>query len=362
MKDLSVYASINFIPVGPYEGIISVEKRLLNDQFLVVKGEDDDFLGILTSADVLRRPHKLVIDCITNKESITNKDSLSTVLSKFKSNQTFVLPFMDGTEFKGVIEKDTILSVLEKRVIEFFDKTLIAEKAKTEFLNNLSHEIRTPLNGVMGFMDIITELDELKINSVLYKEKLWASVDQFLSTMMDVIDLSLLVSGEKLRINLEPVDLVILFSEICDNIKTQYCDINPSVLTLSLFKGSSFHVITDKEKLRRVLHQLMSNAIKFTDEGSILYGFSKTPDDTHFNICIRNRSSDVLNMDIHKMMNVFQKQETIKEKLNPGMGIGLPLAKHLTTLLGGVFEIMIEENELIIRVAFPVFKGEGCQD
>ena len=195
---LRKYIYGNYPTVKPFEGINSVEKSLLEYQYLVIFDDYCNFYGILTISDVIERPHKIVIDCFTNKESLMVSDSLASALEKFYTNNSFVLPVMDGSDFIGVIEKNRILKELETKVNQLYDKSLISEKAKNNFLNNLSHEIRTPLNGLLGFLEIIEQLNTKDFTNKheTYSKTIKKSADHFLMIMNDLVELSLLHSGD----------------------------------------------------------------------------------------------------------------------------------------------------------------------
>lgn len=118
--DLKKYISDTYPIVGPFEGINSIESRLLKYRYLVVVDDDEKFHGILIPCDVIEHPHKIVIDCITKKGNIAHTDSIFTALDKFHSNQCFALPVLNGNDFIGIIEKDQILSDLDGKINDLY--------------------------------------------------------------------------------------------------------------------------------------------------------------------------------------------------------------------------------------------------
>lgn len=353
---LKNYISKTYPTVEPFEGINSVEDLLLENQYLVVVDNDNNYHGILTTSDIIKRPHKIVIDCVTKKESLEAIDTVASALEKFYSSQSFVLPVMNGSDFIGVIEKNQILKELEIKVNNLFEKSLISEKAKKNFLNNLSHEIRTPLNGILGFVDIIAQLntDDFAIEYETYSKTIRKSANHFLMIMNDLVELSLLNAGDKLNIRRDNVDIVEILTELKDYFieLSLFQNIKTSVIYLN--SESSFSIYTDGNKLKHILYHLITNAIKFSDDNKVTFGFELKPNEKNICFFVKNKDSNIGQNDVLKMFDVFEKQENIGKELNFGLGIGLPLVKSLTDLLGGHIKVETENKEISFIVNLSI--------
>jgi signal transduction histidine kinase len=352
---LKNYLSNIYPTVGPFEGINSVENLLLENQYLVVVDDDNNYHGILTTSDVIKRPHKIVIDCITKKESLEVVDTVAFALEKFYSSHSFVLPVMSGSDFIGVIEKKEILRGLEAKVNKLYDKSLISERAKKSFLNNLSHEIRTPLNGILGFLDIITELNagDFTIEKEYFSESVKKSADHFLMLMNDLVELSLFHAGEKLSIRKANVDIVEILTELKDFFSELLLFQNRKATFVYLNSESSFRIYTDGNKLKQILYHLINNAIKFSEDNKVTFGFELNPNEKNISFLVKNKDSKISQKDIVEMFDVFEKQENIGKELNFGLGIGLPLVKSLTDLLGGQIKVETKNEEISFIVNIP---------
>ncbi|MGD9977654.1 MAG: ATP-binding protein [Bacteroidales bacterium] len=355
--DLREYISNTYPTVGPFEGINSIENRLLKHQYLVVADQDKNFYGILTPSDIITHPHKIVVDCITRKKSLTVDDTAITTLEKFYSSQSPVLPVMNGNDFIGVIERNRVLKELEVKVNELYNKSLISQKAKIYFLNNLSHEIRTPLNSILGFLDIIANLNindfttegNKNISNAVRK-----SAEHFLMVMGDLIELSLLHAGDEVCVNKENIDVVKILMELKDYFNELSLFQNKKVTVNYLNPESSFSIYTDGQKLKHILYHLIDNAIKFSEDNKIAYGFELKPNEKSVVFFVINKNSKIDQQDAMKMFEAFEKQEKIGSKLNFGLGIGLPLVKNLTELLGGHIKIESANNEIAFFVGIPI--------
>lgn len=351
---ISVYTSKEYATVGPYESLQAAMDDLLQNYFLVVLDEHQSFLGILTIADVLKKPKKIVIDCLSKKDFVHSTEEIDSVLQKFVANRTFVLPFYVGEVFSGVITKDIIFKVFKDSITDLANKCQVSLNAKTLFLNNLSHEIRTPLNGILGFMEIIAEMDEKELKSFAHRNNLRSAADQFLAVMNDIVDLSLLSTGENLKLTNKDINLVELFEDTIKKVRLYTHGINSSLNIHYLQNTFDLQLVADEKKLKRIVFHLVSNAIKFAVGGSIKCGIEKcTHDDSHIVIFIKNNIAQNTETDMKVLYNIFEKQETIGEELNPGLGIGLPLVKHYAKLMGGSFELVSDGLQIVANLELP---------
>jgi signal transduction histidine kinase len=352
---LKNYLSNTYPTVEPFEGINTVENLLLENQYLVVVDNANNYYGILTTSDIIKRPHKIVIDCVTKKESLEAVDTVAFALKKFYSSHSFVLPVMNGSDFIGVIEKNQILRELETKVNKLYDKSLISKKTKKNFLNNLSHEVRTPLNGILGFMDIIAQLntDDFTIEKEYFSKSVKKSAAHFLMIMNDLVELSLSQAGDELNIRKDNVDIVKVLTELKDFFSELLLFQNRKTSVTYLNSESSFSIYTDGNKLKHILYHLINNAVKFSEGNKVTFGFELDTNEENISFFVKNKDSNIGQKDILKMFDVFEKQENIGKELNSGLGIGLPLVKNLTELLGGQIKVKTKNEEISFIVNIP---------
>ncbi len=353
---LKNYISNSYPTVGPFEGTNSIKDRLLFNNYLVVIGEDGYFHGILTPGDLIEHPHKIVIDCLAKKESVIYNDAILTVLDKFRKSQCFVLPVIKENSFIGVIEKNRILSELENKVNDLYNKALISDKVKTYFLSNLSHEIRTPLNSILGFINIIAclDVDKFKSQGVQMVNSITKSADRFLLVMNDLIELSLLNAGDKISVEKNDVNIESVFLELKDYF-TELASLQNIKATILYTNPDQFlNIFSDEKKLRHILYHLIDNAIKFSENNKVIYGYELSTDKTHIVFFVKNKCHGKKEINKLKMFDPFEKQENIGNNLNTGLGIGLPLVKKLTELLGGNIELKFNNKVMTFFVSIPI--------
>ena len=353
--EVKKYISETYPTVGPFEGINSIESKLLKYRYLVVVDDDKEFHGILTPCDIIEHPHKIVIDCITKKESVSFNDTTLTVLDKFRINQCFALPVFNENNFIGVIEKNRILSDLEFKINDLYNRSLISKKAKTCFLNNLTHEIRTPLNGILGFIDIIADLniDDLKIQNEQFSNLIKKAADRFLLIMDDLIELSLLHAGDDISIKKENVNIEKIFLELNDYFNELASLQNKKSTIIYSNPDYSLNIFSDEKRLKHILYHLIDNAIKFSANNKVIYGYELSTDKECIEFFVMNKGTEISEENRSKMFDIFDKQENIGIDLNFGLGIGLPLVKKLTEVLRGRIRLESNNNEITFFVNIP---------
>jgi two-component system CheB/CheR fusion protein len=348
--DIKDYISNSYPKVSPYEGINSVEGRLIEKEYLVVV-EDGGYVGILTPMDLIKRPHKIVIDCLAPKEPILVDDSIITVFDKFQRNKCVVLPVFEGDGFIGVIEKNFLINRLKIKVTQLHDNLIISQKLKSSFLNSLSHEIRTPLNGILGFLELMSDLDVegFKINGESHLDLIKKSADRFLFIMNDLVDLSLIHSGDEIKIKKEKVMIESLFSDLKDVFDGVTIVSNKEISLHYINPNTSMTICSDRNKIERILYHLIDNAIKFSTEGTVKYGYNLAGQSITFFVTNEGALSD----EKGQIFDVFYKYSENKGYIE-GLGIGLALAKEMTELLDGTIHYSSTETETTFNFTLPL--------
>lgn len=347
------YLSALYQKINAYSSVASVEEELIRRNFLVVF-EGDEFCGILTHADLLRSPRKLVIDCLSKKKALDSSENILAAWTRMLETNSCAVPVFEKGRFAGVIEEKVIVDVLLKKIDQLNQQSLVSQQIKKEFINCLSHEIRTPLNGILGFMNILAEMDLSQIDESYkeYAEMITTNADSFLLMMNDLIDLSLKQSGEKLPLRQEMVSVEKIFNEL-DDIFQQKALMHKKHLTL-VCKGPrpGSDLITDSEKLKHILYHLLDNALKFSTANTpIEYGIEKTTDSlvTFF---VTSSGQPITSKDKHNIFDLFDRSGSGRFTTD-GLGIGLTVAKNFVESLNGSINLVSTENANTFNVSIP---------
>ena len=241
------------------------------------------------------------------------------------------------------------------------DAALEANSTKSMFLANVSHELRTPLNAIIGFADIMREQMLGPMNNPRYAEyvqDIRASGEHLLDMINDILDLSKAEAGQ-LELAYEMIDVgdvmnavVRLMSEQAESGKLHFVALSP--VGLPQIRG-------DKRRVKQVLINLISNAIKFTPAGGTIE-LSAHADDSSVKITVNDTGIGIAADEISRVMVPFGQVDSEISRRHKGTGLGLPLAKRLVELHGGELNITSEPSRgTRVSVSFP-FNASGKQN
>ena len=210
-----------------------------------------------------------------------------------------------------------------------------ASRLKSEFLANMSHELRTPLNAILGFTQLIHD-GAVAPESPQFTEFLGdilASGHHLLQLINDVLDLSKVEAG-KLEFHPEPVDLCVLVAELLAIMRTTAAA--KSIVITSEVAPDMPAVVIDAARLKQILYNYVSNALKFTEPGGRVVVSAKVADDgTHFRLGVEDTGIGIAPADFERLFIEFQQLDAGVAKKHAGTGLGLALCKRLVEAQGG---------------------------
>jgi PAS domain S-box-containing protein len=208
-----------------------------------------------------------------------------------------------------------------------------ASQTKSEFLINMSHELRTPLNSIIGFSDVLLcrAFGSLQQKQQEYLKDISNSGKHLLSLINDILNISKLESGKE-ELSLSRFILDDLVKESLDEFKTEFRE-KKIKLDFKINKTQGL-AMADKDKLKRILHNLISNALKFTNHtGSIGLYLNEKENDYYFEV--KDTGRGIPAEDFGKIFDKFQQLERGYNKKYPGTGLGLALVKEFVKLHRG---------------------------
>jgi signal transduction histidine kinase len=230
-----------------------------------------------------------------------------------------------------------------------------ASRAKSEFLANMSHELRTPLNAVIGFSEVLrTEMLGPLGNTRYrgYADDIHASGTHLLGIINDVLDLAKVEAG-KMTVSLEKTQVADL---IRDATKLMQDRADQNGVLLRAVIPETLGIVTDPNKLRQILINLMSNAIKFTPPGGTVEVATQRADaGAKIVISVTDTGIGMRAEDIPLALAAFGQVDSSLARQFEGTGLGLPLTKRFVELLGGDIEIDSAPGEgTAVRVILPL--------
>jgi len=229
-----------------------------------------------------------------------------------------------------------------------------AVRAKSEFLANMSHEIRTPMNGVLGFAELMLH-NRLEPEQRRQVELIVQSGRSMMMLLNDILDLSKIEAGQ-IEIDLQAVSLGQLVSE-CAQLHRATAEKKGLEIRLDNLK-EPVRIMSDGQRLRQILLNLIGNAVKFTDQGHVTLDCSV--DDDLVRIKVQDSGIGIDSARLNRIFRPFAQAERDTSRRFGGTGLGLSISHQLATLLDGYIEV---DSELGVGSCFtltiPFIEAEG---
>ena len=249
------------------------------------------------------------------------------------------------TMIMGIFKDVSDLMLIENELKEAKEHAEESDRLKTSFLANMSHEIRTPMNGIIGFANLLRDPDLPEDKRDLYLKHIDHSSNQLLNIIDDIIDISKIESGQ-LKISNKPVRINEILDEIYSSFFHRIRGDAPGqkLVAFKLKKGNEsndFTIVTDDFRLSQIFNNLIGNAIKFTKEGHITFGYN-IRDHRHVEFFVSDSGIGIPHNKIRLIFDRFGQVDQERSLQPTGTGLGLPISKSLVDLMGG--EMWVESE------------------
>jgi signal transduction histidine kinase len=231
----------------------------------------------------------------------------------------------------------------EKAMFEAHQAAELANRAKSEFLANMSHELRTPLNAVIGFSDTILNETFGPIGNSKYVDYLHdisGAGQHLLALISDILDISKIEAGED-ELKEESLDIAAAVESSLALLRDTAG--NAGVALNAEVRAPTYRLLADARKLRQIVLNIVSNAIKFTPEGGRVDVEAWPDSASGLVLQVTDSGIGMAPDDIPKALSLFGQVDAGMDRKFEGAGLGLPLAKRLAELHGATFDI---ESEL----------------
>ncbi len=258
-------------------------------------------------------------------------------------------------EMINAVETDVIRREKDKQTVNVLkEEAEQANKAKSAFLANMSHELRTPMNAIIGYSEILTEdaTDNQHQEYIPDLKKINSAGKHLLQLINDILDISKIEAG-KMELDVHEVDFVSLVQEVAD---TSEALVVKRGNTLKIVKDESIKNIKgDSVKIKQILFNLISNAAKFTENGTITLGYKTYQDDNNFlNIYVQDTGIGIEKDKVAKVFEEFGQADSSTTRKYGGTGLGLSLVKKFCELMGGSIKLESEIGKgSIFTVTIP---------
>jgi len=254
-----------------------------------------------------------------------------------ESNPTLIHDPITGKpiEFIDVLRDVTHTKTLEAEREEALNRAEAAAAAKGAFLANMSHELRTPLTSIIGFSRLMGERDDLPDETKHYSRRMLEASEALLSIINDVLDFSKIEVGQ---VSLERRSLSV--RELIDGavgLVALQAGAKGLTIRTRVDPKAPDHVLGDVARLRQVLLNFLSNAVKFTDEGSVTVSaiHRRTKAGPRLRVRVTDTGRGVEPEDIDRLFQRFSQADASINRTHGGTGLGLAISKGIVELMGG---------------------------
>lgn len=291
----------------------------------------------------------------SNKELLKKQEKLSEAYHMLEENQHEILTQKEELEN----HRNHLETLVKERTAELESALRSAEEAdklKSTFLANLSHEIRTPMNAIVGFSSLLETPNLSDEEKHKYISMVTNNCESLTILIDDIIDISLIESNQ-LRIVKKPFNADKILNELLE----YYRSINNKDLEIFLErpKDRSEELILDNDpgRFKQVISKLLSNAFKYTDKGSIRFGYSVQGNDVQF--YVSDTGIGIKEEDQETIFNQFHTVNISNQKLYRGVGLGLTISKNLVQIMGGKIGLdSVPEKGSTFFITLPMKREE----
>ena len=272
----------------------------------------------------------------------------------YKSEADYInMVVIDVTKQKETEEK------LSKAIVD----ANAAYKTQAEFLANMSHEIRTPINGILGMLQLTLMAEDLQAD---YRDNLITAkncADTLLRLINDILDISKLEAG-KYKIKEETFDIR---TAIEDTVVAQVPIATNKGLQLDCSFGSNIPKLVrgDGQRIQQVLNCLLSNAIKFTSEGSVRASMDDGDNKIKIRMAVADTGIGISEANMSKLFIRFSQVDASDTRKYGGSGLGLVITKQIVELMGGNITVQSKEDigsTFIVEIPLKVIKAADAAD
>ncbi|MCL2805802.1 MAG: ATP-binding protein [Treponema sp.] len=221
-----------------------------------------------------------------------------------------------------------------------------SNRSKSIFLSHMSHEIRTPMNAILGIAEIQLQGENIPPDTKEAFGKIYESGDLLLNIINDILDLSKIESG---KLELVPVtyDIPSLINDTSQLIRLRY-ESKPIVFNLELDENTPLELIGDELRIKQVLNNILSNAFKYTDEGSVKFSiYPETIDENNVDIifCISDTGQGMSKEQLGRLFDEYTRFNLQTNRTTVGAGLGMSITKRLIELMNGTIDVHSELNK-----------------
>lgn len=344
-KNLST--QIELAKTGSWGDVVRQRKPIImndfNPSYALVKGTPEGQVKLqkYLSIPVSRFGKIVAVVGVANKED------------DYDNSDIYQLTLLMDSTWKSVEKFEMVEDLIKAK-----QKAQESDMLKSAFMANMSHEVRTPLNGIMGFSEMISQKETSDDDRRNYAKIIADCGHQLLSIVDNILDISKIATGQ-MEIHEEVVNINDLVNEIFMFFEPKMAEKNLLFRCNKSLSDDSCNVTTDKNKLWQILMNLLTNALKFTKNGSVTFGYSLENNFLHF--FVEDTGIGIKPENHELIFDRFRQVDFDLTRDYGGTGLGLSITKSLAHLLGGkvwLKSTLGEGSTFFISIPYKPFRNE----
>ncbi|MCK9423113.1 MAG: PAS domain S-box protein [Bacteroidales bacterium] len=309
----------------------------------------DELIGknprILQSGKTPRETYQMMWDCITSRKVWRGEFQNKKKNGELYWEAATIAPILDLsgkiTHYLAVKEDITERKKFIEDLKNAKEKAEVSDKLKSAFMHNISHELRTPLNGILGYSGLIAEPGISNEEKEQYYALIRTSSARLLNTINSYMDISMIASGTT-EVHRQPFNL----NEVLYSLKDQFqpiCDVKHLEIYLKIpDEKNDITLHSDSGLLIKIMSHLLDNAVKFTHQGVITFGYTIRSGVLEF--FVQDTGSGISKEAEKWIFENFNQEELSDTRGPEGSGLGLSIARGLVQLLGGQIRLKSEKG------------------
>ena len=262
----------------------------------------------------------------------------------------YIIEILDDTENQQHVE---ILNKYNEDLKEAVAAAEVANEAKSNFLSKMSHEIRTPINAINGMTEMI--LRESNQAEVLeYANDVKSSSNMLLALVNDVLDFSKIEAG-KMELNIVTYRLANVIHDVDIMMRSRAVD-KGLIFELKADPDTPCYLIGDDMRIKQIFVNLVSNAVKYTDKGTVIFSVNYeriSDDEMYLIVSVKDTGRGIKTESLPSLFDSFKRLDEVKNVGIEGTGLGLSITKQFTELMGGTIDVTStygEGSEFTVKI------------
>ncbi len=255
----------------------------------------------------------------------------------------------------------------QNRILEeALEASKASNVAKSVFLSNMSHDIRTPMNAIIGFTNLAKQDEDVPDKTREYLDKILTSGNHLLSLINDVLEMSRIESG-KIELNNSPCNLADIMEQLQAMVLNQSDDKNQK-LVFDISKVTDMNVICDELRLKQVLLNLTSNAVKYTPENGLIeiraiQSGARKDGKATYEFHVKDNGIGMTSEFAAHVFEAFEREKTTTISGIQGTGLGMAITKNIIELMEGSIDVITAPDkgtEFVVRLELEI--SESCDE